>query len=105
MKEVDLPTVEIALTTLINILPTASSNQIIIIISWIKTLFINVQINLSINILQSIKDAVQYVSSNKDQLELKEEEMVDINVVLSYINSKSVRSEGYSTLINNFTNN
>jgi hypothetical protein len=61
---------------------------VILIISFIKTLLLTINYDFPNSQYQNIKDIMLYVSSIKSQLRLKEDEMVDINLILSYINSK-----------------
>ena len=53
--------------------------------------------------LQNIKDMMVYIVSNKNQFMIKEEDIIDINSIVTYINSKS--KQGYSSLINSFSDN
>jgi hypothetical protein len=73
------------------------------IISWIKLILITLNYSLKFSTLQNIKDMMIYINSNKNQFLLQEEDIIDINSIITYINSKS--KQGYSSLINSFSDN
>ena len=73
------------------------------IINWIKLILITLNYSLKLSTLQNIKDMMVYIVSNKNQFMIKEEDIIDINSIVTYINSKS--KQGYSSLINSFSDN
>jgi len=72
---------------------------ITIIISFFCKLLINVEYNLKSGTLQNIKNVLLFASSNKFQFGLSNQDMVDINILLTYINNKI---GGISSMINSF---
>lgn len=74
-----------------------------LIISWIKNLLVSINYSLKQITLQGIKDVLLYVSNSKNLI--NEDEMIDINIILSYINSRPNNKKGYSNLITSFANN
>lgn len=57
--------------------------------------------------LHNIKDMMLYLSNNTSTTStLKEDELTDLNTIISYINSlsPSAGGEGYSSLLQSFSN-
>lgn len=75
------------------------------ILSWMKLLIVDINYYLRVNTVQNIKDCLLYMSASKDSFHIKEEEMSDINMILTFISSKTSKTPGYSQLINTFANN
>ena len=71
------------------------------IINWIKLVLITLNYSVKLSTLQNIKDMMIYISSNKNHFLIQEEDMIDVNSIITYINSKS--KQGYSSLINSFS--
>jgi flagellar biosynthesis protein FliR len=58
------------------------------IISFIKNIFIFLNLNLEVYVIQNVKDSLHYISMNKNIFNISEEEMIDINMLLSNIKNR-----------------
>jgi hypothetical protein len=117
IKEVNSNTLEDVLSRLIILL--TKGQYVIPIILFLKTLIITLKLELKLVTLQNIKDILLYVSSSKQQFNLKEDEMADINLILSHTNNilnngknnmsrlqpQKNNQNAYSHIINSFASN
>ncbi len=71
-------------------------------INFLKNILINLNYNLSSESFQNIYHSLLYASTNKIKFNLTNEEMIDINLLISFINSKNENS--YSNIVNSFAN-
>ena len=62
--------------------------KILIITNYIKNIFVTLNSNIKGYIIQSVKDSLRYISMNKKNYNLNEEEMIDINLILTNINNR-----------------
>ena len=63
--------------------------KIINITNFIKNIFVTLNLNLKPFVVQSIKDSLQYIITNKSNFNIGEEEMIDINLILTNINNRN----------------
>jgi flagellin-specific chaperone FliS len=103
LKEVDIIIIEEVISISINLLK--KGQFIMIIITFLKNLLVNLDFEVKNTTSQNIKDILYYISSNKIQFNLSNEEMIDINILLSYINSRVNKIGGISNLIDSFAGN
>lgn len=71
-------------------------------ITFLKNLLINLNYSIGSDSLQNIYHSLLYASTNKSTFNLTNEEMIDINLLISFINSKNENS--YSNIVNSFAN-
>lgn len=76
-----------------------------IIIPFLKNAVVLVDINLKPSLIQNIRDILLHIPKNTQKFKLSNLEMVDLNLILSHINSKTSRIKGYSSIIQSFSNN
>lgn len=62
--------------------------KILNITNFIKNIFVTINYNVKGFIVQSVKDSLHYLLSNKQSFTLGEEEMIDINLILTNINNR-----------------
>jgi hypothetical protein len=62
--------------------------NISIITNFIKNIFVRLGFNIRGYIIQNVKDSLRYISMNKKNYNLSEEEMIDINLILTNINNR-----------------
>jgi hypothetical protein len=72
------------------------------ILNFFKNLIITLNYELKQFSYQNIFDALMYASCNKESFGIKNEEMIDINMLINFINTKK---EGYSSMITSFSGN
>jgi hypothetical protein len=89
---------EEAIKKLISVLTNGLSLNTII--TFFKNLLVTLNYPMKQISLQNIYEALLYASSNKDIFGIKNEEMIDINLLINFINSKK---EGFSNLISSFS--
>ncbi len=98
LNEVDQITIEEVIKKL---LPIMTSGQYLnTILNFLKNLLVTLNFELKQFSYQNIYDSLMYSSCNKDSFGIKNEEMIDINMIISFINSKK---EGYSNMITSFS--
>jgi hypothetical protein len=95
LKDVNLRAIEDSISKLITFITKGEYTSQILL--YFKNLLIKIDYKLKSQTLQNIKNSLLYLSSNSKTL--SNDDMVDINIILSYINSKSI---GISNLITSF---
>ena len=100
LNEVDQFTIEEVIKKL---LPMMTNGQYLNhILNFLKNLLVTLNFELKQFSYQNIYDCLLYASCNKESFGIKNEEMIDINMLISFINSKK---EGYSNMISSFSGN
>ena len=88
---------------------SCQGSNVSIILNYFKTLINSLNINFSLDSYQKIYDWLLFTASNKEIS--KNEEMADLNYLLGYIKGKlnqqnyhTFRSDGFSNIVNSFSN-
>ncbi len=86
LREVEENTIYESIQKLLIILNRGE--KILNITNFIKNVFVTINYNVKGFIVQSVKDSLHYLLSNKQHFRLGEEEMIDINLILTNINNR-----------------
>ena len=108
LKEVSLGRLEESVKKLTSVLIQGSN--VTVILNFLRNLLTSLNANFSQDIYQLVYDSLLLTASNKELM--KSEDMADLNFLLGFVKGKlnqedfyTVRSHGYSKLINSFSNN
>jgi len=86
LREVDENTINESIQKLLIILNRGE--KILNITNFIKNIFVSMNYNIKGFMVQNVKDSLHYILSNKQHFKLGEEEMIDINLILTNINNR-----------------
>lgn len=90
VREVDELIIFDALQKLLIILNRGEN--ILNILNFIKNIFVTLNYNLKPNIIQNVKNSLHYLSHNKHQYTIGEQEIININLILTNINNRNLQN-------------
>lgn len=97
IKETDENIIEDAVIRLVSLLLRGENSNLIV--PFLKNVIVTGEVTLKASLIQNIRDILIHIPKNKEKYNLTNDELVDINLILTYINTKASKLVGYSTLI------
>ena len=96
MKATDTLILEDVVIRLVSLLLRGENTRKIL--PFLKNIIVIAESPLKSTLIQNIKDILLHIPNNKQKFNLTDEELADIDLILSNINTKNKEVKGYATI-------